>query len=364
MNQLGMVLQREFLRVSRDSDAATPPSFDTLQAQAEFLDITYSWLSRIKNGKVNTTPELAQKMAAKFHPDSMDRRRLLADELLIASTTSADAAPMVESVHPGDVSEVAALFARLSRKGTFVAVDYRDYPRTAGAGARYPHYAEVAGEAVAAGMTFALFQPFGPTKFFERPAKTTKNSPYRHTKTVRRYLEDLHDRVREAHLTILSHALKAAAKAKGESLTKPEQLEIARRVMLYEKGETSSCPIGAGFSSRLFYVAIPNRDAEITEIWDWIATPVRDSFLQRAPESLPPDVVADQFFPIVHIWHKDRRLPLRNSEIKSAVNLYSHALDASLPEDFWTVACTPESALDQIPKNPLLPQILKNPALS
>jgi hypothetical protein len=249
-------------------------------------------------------------------------------------------------VVPGDVSEVISFFRRLGRDNAFLAVEYRDFPRTAGTHPRYPRYAAAAGKAISEGLTFCMFQPFGGL------ADATPKRNYYQTKDIRRYFEDLRDRVRETQLTLLYEALKARGVQKRRALKPSEELELSSRVVLYERGSSVAFATDTGVSSRLFYVVVPEGDCNACEVWDWIATDSRDYFLSRDPETLPPHVVAQQFFPVTTLWEKEKKIPLADNQLAENVRRFNRAFDANLPEDVWRVYRTPSEALKECKEHP------------
>ncbi len=235
--------------------------------------------------------------------------------------------------------EVPDLFERVGKGKGLICVEYRDYPRAYSEG-KYQKLALDAGKAIAAGACFAMFDPYGEGY--------RQEEPYYHTLEVRNYIQVLGERVRDAFFCILTAAL-------ADCSNEAEKQKIAQRIILYQRGIPSEVPcqafLAAGIQSRLFYAEIPVPEARADqEVWEWVATgrETDDIFVQRREDSIPQQVVREQFFPIVRVWKKHGELLTSNDDIEKAISLYNKHAGAQLPGNFWTVFLTPEEAVRKV----------------
>ncbi|MEP6668839.1 MAG: hypothetical protein ABJF10_06795 [Chthoniobacter sp.] len=318
---------------------ATDPKFSgnlgTLQEQADFLGTTKSWLSRLRNGKVSLSNVLAQQFAARLRPESGPECAHLYQELRkFGEPETTQHEPTLQSLEDtGDIRNVEGFFDRVGRLDTLVCVDYRDVPRADPAG-KYRSYAVLAGQAIAAGGSFAMFQPFGSDDHKREANGTGELKSYYHTQNVRAYLGNLIRRVRHAYELILAEALKTA----NEMGVRPE--EVAKRIVLYERGDLAIYPpnFTTGVLSRLFYAEVPNKETFEREVWEWVASPRRDFFIRRDESSAPVDVISEQFVPVVSFWQDNHRLPLTDEELASNMQTACKELYAQLPAQIWVVS--------------------------
>ena len=336
------VLDREFQRLAEDPlHPGSPPHFKTLDNQARFLGVNKSTLSRLRNGKARLNPELARSFSQKLRTD-LGEQESLCRELEAAGTLQENRGPLSHGqlLQTGDVHSVQSLFERLSNPGSFVGVEYRDLPRAEPHG-KYRGYAKFAGQAIASGLSFAMFQPFGDA--FE-----AKGEGYQ-TRIVRDYIWNLHQKVHDVYLAMLKAAFDIA-----QPKTDADKLKIARRLMLYERGTDTKDKFRynfcSGIQSRIFYAEIQKGETVEREVWEWVAAPSRDFFVPRDESSMPRNVIAQQFFPVVRFWCENQRLPHTNKEIEKTIETHNELLDAKLPTWIWRVYKTPENAIKELAK--------------
>jgi hypothetical protein len=308
--------------------------------QAKCFGISPSQLSRIRHGKAALTRDNAVRFAKCLRPDESDEieTKKLVDKLVDAADTATSVSRTPESAAEIEVlgqlvslRNVGELFERLGNNGRILCVEYRDIPRSA-RGQKYPKYAELAGTAVAKGLCFAMFQPFGLFSFDDVPTKkkATKASKQLHTERVRSYLKDLQHEVRSVHGTMLDAAIRAAERM-GMSEAEAKK-DIPPRLVLYERDSDEF--VGSGFQSRLFYAEIKKEWSVDREVWEWIAAAHGpDLFVRR---DVPETVIADQFFPIVSFWREKNRLP-HDNDLTSATTKYAREAEANMSKCPWRV---------------------------
>ncbi len=345
--RLSTLLDREFKR--RATETGSQSSFKTLDEQAFFLGVTASWLSRLRNGRARLSIELSKQFADRLRGDREERKDLL-HELQIAAEILEDNSPLrfkrvheVEVDSGGALHSVQSFFEWLStKKSAFVACEYRDHPRTHADG-RYSPAAGDAGRAIfESDITFAFFQPFGPPEQYEN-----LNENFYHCREVRNYLFRLTNYARNAFHRILAAALDAATDAgvkKDEDL-----LKICERIILYERN-SRIYPTNflSGLQSRIFFLKIPEPKLGEApkQVFEWVACAGgRDFIFERDATSMPPEVVGDQFFPIVSFWEKHNRLPSAPDELKNAVKNSQQEFGAKLPDESWEIYRQPQPAL-------------------
>ncbi len=358
---LSGILDREFRRLAEERRAeGNAPDFGTLGKQAQFLGVNKSTLSRLRNGRVRLNPGLARGFSEKLRLDAGERESLRR-ELEAAGSPQENPGPLniEELLQTGDVHSAKELFKRLANNGSFVGVEYRDLPRADPTG-KYRVYAEFAGEAIAQGLSFAMFQPFGDadrTKEDSQVAseENAETHNYHHTKLVRDYIWNLRKKVREVYLAMLKAALKSAQSSKpdGVKLTYAEKLKVAAKLVLYERGTDEHDKFRynfcSGIQSRLFYAEIQQAETVEREVWEWVAAPSRDFFVPRDESTMPRDVIAEQLFPVLHFWRdNNNRLPRTPQEIAETIAKYNPRLEANLPKWIWKVYMPPQGDLDAV----------------
>lgn len=336
---LSELLDDEFRRLAQQTGQEHRA---TNARQAGWLEVSASQLSRIRRGEANLSREKAIEFAGKLRSDEVDRAKLTAKMLdafdrAKSASTSSDSPTDAEVLGPlVSLRNVGDLFDRLGTRGSLLCVEYRDNPR-ATRGQKYPKYGELAGAAIAKGLSFAMFQPFGLFSSDDQVKKAgtanggTAQKKQLHTETVRSYLKHLQHEVRLVHGAMLDAAIHAA-EINGMDKAKARR-EIPARLILYERRSHEF--VGSGIQSRLFYAELNKEWSVEREVWEWIAAAYGpDLFIRR---DVPETVIADQFFPIVSFWRDEKRLPTTDVELASAIKKYAKEAEAKLQICPWKV---------------------------
>jgi hypothetical protein len=278
---------------------------------AEMFGLRPPQFSRIRSGRAVLTDERARLFARNLLAKnagigSLDK---VAQELMAVATS------VMRDEHQASPARIAELFDRLCGGG-LLCVDYRDMPQ-AFQGAPYERLAAPAGRAVANGMSFAMFSPFG--------------SP-----DVLASARDLPPVVRSAAANIAGQTRESYRKIRDEALSVlNEPRVIDSRLILYER--EVGCQLPVGFQSRLFIAVPPGPyGPRPAELWEWITTPNGGLFVQR--EGLQHDAVIEQFFPITTSWAVHRTLPQTKGEISKAQRSLAHRVGLKHPPSTsWTI---------------------------
>jgi hypothetical protein len=176
--------------------------------------------SRIRSGRASLTEERARVFAAKLAarnggPVNIDK---LTQELLAVATS------VMRDEQQASPARIAELFERLANGG-LLCVDYRDMPQ-AFQGAPYEKLAAPAGRAVANGMSFAMFSPFGS------PGALSD-------------ARDLPPVVRSAAANIAGQTRESYRKIRTEALNVLNDPRIVdSRLVLYERDVVCQLPVG------------------------------------------------------------------------------------------------------------------------
>jgi transcriptional regulator with XRE-family HTH domain len=300
----------------------------TAAAEANYLGISASYLSRIRGGKAVITEEFIQKIASRFEPHDEERRRALLTELEAARETMPERAL---SVAEPDISPNAIIdfFDRIAQPGSLLCVDYRDLPQATSTGP-FPQTAVEAAYAVAHGLCFAMFQPFGPVEQLrELLVRALEHSGHdRMFPCIRlyEYIFQLAVRVRQVYTEM--HA----------EVQKHDQ--PLGQLVLYEAKHVPETLVGCGIQSRVFYVDYTHALRHYSEVYEWVAGENRHYFIHRAGDSLNADAVREQFHPITTHWIAEQRsarpcIPMTNDELDEI----EQRLDGSkgLPRSKWRV---------------------------
>lgn len=300
----------------------------TAAAEAQYLGISASYLSRIRNGKAALTEELAQKIARTFEPSDEGARKALLRELEVAREASPDKArsPLEPDITPNAIID---FFDRVAQPGSLLCVDYRDLPQATSSGP-FPQTAVEAAYAVAHGLSFAMFQPFGPVEALrERLVDALESSGQAGMFPCIRlyeYLFKLAARVRQVY-----EEMQAEVQKHEDPLG---------RLVLYEAERVPETILGCGIQSRLFYVDYAHALRHYSEVYQWIASDDRHYFIRRGGESLSPEAVREQFHPITTYWNEERRspgrrLPRTNAELAELEDRFGNQAGAPRPK--WRV---------------------------
>lgn len=297
----------------------------TAAAEAQYLGISASYLSRIRGQKAQITDELAQKIAARLQPDDDVRRKALYHQLLEARDAGPGHAhsPTEPDISPNAIVE---FFERIAQPGSLLCVEYRDLPQAISTGP-FPKMAVEAAYAIANGLSFAMFQPFGPLEELRQRFHDAIDKEHPCMRLYE-YLFKLASRVRQVYREML-------AEVESHS-TRLGQL------VLYEADSTRNGIIPYyGIQSRIFYAEYTHALTHFTEVYDWIAGDQdRHYFIRRGGTSLDPEAVSSQFHPITTSWVTDRhlstrRLPTTNEELEGLHKRFRTKSDPNLPR--WKV---------------------------
>ena len=311
MQQLQDILDIEFERISEN-----PGEFRTGLAQAKKLGISGPQLSRYRNGIYTLSPATAAKWATILRkggsPTEIDE---LSQQLQQASKLTSDSRHRNTAntrVFHSDASNLSVqqakeLFQRLGDKGpNLLCVKYGDMPQALD-GLAHADLGEVAGQAVANGLNFALFQPF-----HEIPSGPENQlSP-----ATRIYLRDHRDYVRSVFREMRAIAIESAE----------DKADISSRIVLYERipqvvGQFDHSPL---VQTRMFYCEFHDGNSKqpYREVWEWVAAKGEDDlFVQRLPESLPKDFGFDLHQPVTGFFRREQRLPSTENEMREAFRL-------------------------------------------
>ena len=313
--------------------------------QAGLIGFDKARLSRLRTGSLRLTEFVATQLAKnlvecnQLTGTGIGDKTGLCEQLMAAAreterakeeTQRKEAEAQRKEKNVASIQQAIDLFHDLSKKKALLCVEYRDLPVTI-AGNKYSALAALAGEAVAKGLSFAMFQPFG------NDPEAFKNCL---PSEVRRYRADIIDKVREIHWEMIKAA--EAAKEKLEATKElddtQDQVDIKKKLVLYERGQGAD-PIG--FQSRLFYVVIPEDNIrERREIWEWVSTADgQDIFVQRG--NLEPAAVYQQFFEVTAYWHENRCLPSTDDELIEGARLaqtkFGWIKATKAPKPSWNV---------------------------
>jgi hypothetical protein len=284
---------------------------ETNEAEASKLGLSPAVLSRLKNNKAFLTDarvkDIAERLTKILGEDKGYQERLEEDLLL----SREDAKPNIISTISGAsrlIRSVKDLFDHISNHDSLLCVDYRDFPQTT-AGGEYPRLADDAAKAIAHGLDFAMFQPFGPFKELEAAfKKSTETEKWK--RSGRGYILRLAEYVREAYTNI-----KKRVDAKTERNTEKGD------IILYESTRILDVP-ACGINSRLFYVnSMKETGFQDQQIYQWVnGRDDDDYFVRRDINTLSQDAVSETFFPVTNYWLKHKKLPVDDGELEKAVN--------------------------------------------
>jgi hypothetical protein len=291
----------ELFAEARAKDAS---KFKNIEAEAKFLKMSVGHLSRIKNQRVALSDAVIDRIAKAFTAASDDAAAYT--RLKRELTVSRDAFAVTKRVTPvkefsvarGAVSE---FFARYSGPDHLLCCEYRDRPQIDNIRGAFPEVANDAARAVAAGMAYAFFQPFGKP---ERIADLISECVARGEDPVGlRYLLDVAMEVRDAYRKVKQLA---------------EEISDDIQIVLYE-ADREEIEV-SGIQSRLFYVDFPDRVKKQRDrkIYQWISGIDNHYFIERDKETIAVGAVAQQFLPIPNYWSETKRLPATEEELRQA----------------------------------------------
>ena len=293
---LSKILDREFRRLAT---ARGDAGLLQLKRQAEVVGLSPSYWGRLRRGKAPLPSPLATTIARFLHEDDPQAQHRLVEELLAAASADDDLKPSSNTLF---INQVRSFFDELHSPDCLLCIEYRDFPR-ADQSARYPELAISAGDAVAAGLSLAMFQPFGAS-----PAYSDTWPPHA---DLLFYLNTLRMRVRNVYAQMDSAARKAATAKSGPR----------GGIVLYEHADEWKAAFG--IQSRLFYVETRRNNRPEYATWEWVAGEENDYFVKRDPESIDRPAIAAQFEPVISYWRDRRSLPASSADMVESVKSYA-----------------------------------------
>jgi hypothetical protein len=340
-------------------------------AWSKKLEVDQATLSRVLNGDMTLTPKRAADWAAVLFRNDAATAAAFAEQMLAAAretqelrqrvreaassgvaTTPANEVERVSEAseqvpralsvseffedivdNGGGVTDARRITELLSAlqsedlQNVLICCEYRDLPR-AGPDARYEYVATAVGNAIAAGVSFAMFQPFGgdiPLPSDDKPDTPALNAAI--------YMTQIRTKCIDAYKLFRDEAI--AAFAKTNVVKKPDALMILKedgarieaervlitslcqqlnasvddilissRLQLYTRSPNGGAHLGSGFQARMFYIRYTTKADHINHvrIMQWVSTPRRDLLVYRGQEEVTPDALKDSFYPIPHFF--------------------------------------------------------------
>ncbi len=303
---VGELLDAEFSRMVTQSSDPLAASLRNGAGQAAFLRMSYSSYTKVRGGHQHLTHEQARRIAESLRHDRPESER---EDLLRSLLAAGMDVGELDEVLAGDgiVSDplVSAqrMFRYLARPGGIVVVEYRDLPR-ARKRERFESLAEAAGEAVAAGLCFAMVQPF------PRPPSDDESPP--------RMPPPLHDYLR-THRREVGESMNFIASAAAHALLRrgvdpaAAKAQVRSRIALFERAELAAGEtIGwIGLQSRTFWVETAFEGLNKDYGWfEWVAGEPHDHFVRRSERNSEGSAVPAQFEPIINSWIESGRRSL------------------------------------------------------
>jgi hypothetical protein len=291
--------------------------------RAERLETDQATFSRLISGRLPLTSKRASKWAALLFRDDAIAATEFEKSLLDASENRSQVltvSDFFESIvsEGGQIAaeRISDLFEALKEVDSpLISIEYRDLPRTVPS-ARYEEVGSNIGKAIARGMAYAMFQPFGSQFSLEAD---NANSQVNHSRAVKAYMLKIRDECRNAYLSVRHDAI-AEAKTIGLPDQKRSELQtdisveqlIDQRVRLYEPIDEYRY-VGTGFQSKqcyLSYSTYSNGTSKRHErILQWVSTPRQDILLYRSKGDVDYTAMRDSFFPINHYFDLKGHLP-------------------------------------------------------
>lgn len=290
-------------RLFNEARAKEPDRFKSINEEAAFLDMSAGHLSRIKNSRVALTDDVIDRIVDAFTAGNKDEsyRAQLKRELIMSRdkfTVGSSSSTTTEvSVAKGAVSQ---FFNRYSMAGCLLCCEYRDRPQVNDIRGAFPEVASDAAKAVASGLAYAFFQPFGdPERIAEAMVECVKQGQ---DPVGLHYLLDVAMEVRNAYSKVRRLA---------------EEINPHIQMALYEANQTKIEV--SGIQSRLFYVDFPDQKKQRNrKIYQWISGVDNHYFIERDKETISVGALAEQFLPITTYWSQNNRLPVTEEELQEA----------------------------------------------
>lgn len=283
-----------------EARAKKPGTLKSIEDEAKFLTMSVGHLSRIKNSRVPLTNDVIDRIVDAFTADTRDfsYREKLKEELIVSRDrfTPVEVAEVI--VAKGAVRQ---FFARYSGPGHLICCEYRDRPQINEIRGAFPDIAHHAARAIASGLAYAFFQPYGdPERILKEMTECVRDGQ---DPVGLRYLLDVAMEVRNAYLKVKSLA---------------EEINPDIQIALYEADKTSIEV--SGIQARLFYVDFPDnvKKQRDHKIYQWISGADNHYFIERDKETISVGALAEQFLPITAYWSQTGKLPLTAGELEEA----------------------------------------------
>lgn len=294
----------ELLRVRFDELGVDP----TQQAWAEKLGkLDKGTFSRILAGTLTLTEKRARKWADLLYPGEPEKAAMFSRRLFESARESPSELNVSEffedmvargGVVPADrMDELLKALVSPDLQNVLVCCEYRDLPRAA-PDTRYENLASALGRAIAEGVHFAMFQPFGRTV----PLPTQTQDKPTPALNAALYMLQIKTKCIDGFEAFRAEALGALKQDKDR------EKKVLDRLNLYERGGEAF--LGSGFQGKLFYIRYSTADGIRHErILQWLSTPLRDVLVYRGQREITPEAVRDSFYPIPHFFDAFQRLP-------------------------------------------------------
>lgn len=284
--------------------AKEPERFKSINDEAGFLGMSVGHLSRVKNMRVTLTDEVIDRIVRAFAVEDGDEefQSNLRQELRLSRDARAQAgspqASKSVSVMQGAVSD---FFARHAQSNHLLCCEYRDLPQVSDIKGAFPSIAEDAARAVASGLAYAFFQPFGKPEVISQ--EITKCIAMNLDQVGLQYLLDVAMSVRNAFNKVKTLA---------------EEINPDVQIVLYE-ADKKKIEV-SGVQSRLFYVDYPgvSKKERSRRIYQWISGADHHYFIERDKETISAGALAEQFLPVTKYWSLNNRLPATDEELREA----------------------------------------------
>lgn len=304
-------------------------------------------LSRILRGALPLTSTRAAKWAGyldfKFSEERFEFARRLLDAASRQEAPRRNVTAFFEDMINGDgtapaetISELFEALASDELEKVLVCCEYRDIPG-AGPNARNENLAPALARAIAAKMSFAMFQPFGDQILLPesgKPDRPPLNAALYMMK-VRTKCIDTYNLFRSLTVAELDNDGSDRAMPNFRKLNQSGEHEegidanefqrttnarsvndsiALSRVQLYERVTEPCFPyLGSGIQGRMFYIRYTtiNDGKNHARVMQWVSGPTHDILVYRGQLEGLDEAMKDSFYPIPHFFESPvGRLPL------------------------------------------------------
>lgn len=269
----------------------------TLAEDAKVLNISIGTLSQLRNGKAEITDRVIDKIAKKLAADGKYKEEDVVKKLQETRISQSSPTTAIEVFHQ--------FFETKPDVERLICFAYRDIPQTRDQG-KYPDYIYKYATVIKNGLTCAFFQPFGPIEEIKNKAISAITNG--DTEAIDRwnFIYKVADGV---HEVFQKTKIILEDKSVANDIT-----ENKGQIVLYESAHLPSL-INCIVHSRLFY---SYQISEINEvrIAQLIQEKDEERFIECSTDQSFQTAIATQFYPIVNYWLKEKRLPVKQSEIK------------------------------------------------